>query len=135
MSDTLTKKLRRAATLQDTNETPSATPNTIPQSLWPPDPCCQLIATAVANRKATDFRSRSRQGLRPFWLSIRPRRYGTAGWLAKPGHCAHRELGLHPCGSKSVIEMLRQLTNVAWDLTMVRFKPAVPHENPCSSLV
>ena len=30
-------------------------------------------------------------GLRPFWLSIRSQRYGTAGWLAKPGDCAHRE--------------------------------------------
>ena len=54
MSDTLTKKLRRAATLQHTNGTPTATPNTIPQSFWPPDPCCQCIATAVANRKTTD---------------------------------------------------------------------------------
>ena|ERR1700732_4269951 len=52
MSDTLTKKLRRAATLQHTNGTPNATPNTIPQSFRPP--CCQLIATAVAKRKATD---------------------------------------------------------------------------------
>src|SRR5580692_7667620 len=54
MSDRLTKKLRRAATLQHMNGTPNATPSTIPQSFWPPDPCCQLIATAVAKRKAID---------------------------------------------------------------------------------
>src|ERR1700687_4377907 len=54
MSDTLTKKLRRAATMQHRSGTPKATPNTIPQSFWPTDPCCQFIATAVANRKTTD---------------------------------------------------------------------------------
>src|SRR5277367_4566883 len=54
MSDTLTKKLRRAATLQHRNVTPKATPKTIPQSFWLPVPCCQLIATAVANSKTTD---------------------------------------------------------------------------------
>ena len=54
MSDTLTKKLRRAATMQHGSGTPKATPNTIPQSFWPADPCCQLIAAAVANRETTD---------------------------------------------------------------------------------
>jgi hypothetical protein len=54
VSDTLTKKLRRAATLQHAKVTLNATPNTIPQSFRPPDPCCQCIATAVAKRKATD---------------------------------------------------------------------------------
>src|ERR1051326_7451871 len=54
MSDTLTKKLRRAARPQHANVTPNATPNTIPQSFPPPDRC-QCIASAVARRKTTDI--------------------------------------------------------------------------------
>src|SRR4029077_15930081 len=90
MSDTLTKKLRRAATLQHMNETPNATPSTIPQSFWPPDPCCQPIATAVAKRKATDVPLNTTPRIAAFLAvhSLTEIWYGRMGDATRPLQCA-----------------------------------------------